>query len=229
VALTSARVPSELCLILETSTHRGSAVLADRWGGVVVDGCVFESDRNHNSGMFGPLERMLTRPAIASISLVLVGAGPGSYSGTRVGIAVAQGVAIARGCPAVAVPSLVGVEDASGPSLAIGDARRGHWWWVRLDGRRMETPAPQLGDKGDLQREADAAKSDGLGIFTFENPEAFGIDAEVVKKSPDAGALWQGWLEAAEEERAAWTAAPPQPCYLKPPHITPPKRPWLQG
>lgn len=194
-----------------------------------MDGCVFESDRNHNSGMFGPLERMLTRPAIASVSLVLVGAGPGSYSGTRVGIAVAQGIAIARDCPAVAVPSLVGVEDATGPSLAIGDARRGHWWWARLDGRRMETPAPQLGDGADLQREIDAAKTEGRVIFTFENAGGFAIDADVRQKSPDAAALWQAWLEAGEETRAAWAGVPPQPCYLKPPHITAPKRPWLQG
>ncbi len=222
-------VHAELSLVLETSTRHGSAVLADSRGGQILASCAFESDRNHNAGMFGPLEAMLAGISSGEINHVIVGAGPGSYSGTRVGIAVAQGIAIARNCPAVAIPSLVGLANPAAASLAIGDARRGHWWWAPLRGRMLMTPAPELGDAGALQHAIDAASTAGHEIFTFENPDDFTSGAEIHKKSPDAASLWQAWLEATESQKSAWASLPPQPCYLKPPHITAPKRPWLQG
>lgn len=222
-------MPDDLCLILETSTRRGSAALADQSSGEVLDERIFESDRNHNARMFGPLAEMMAGNVAGRITRVLAGAGPGSYSGTRVGIAVAQGVAIARGCQAVALPSLVGVADAAKSSLAVGDARRGHWWWARIQRRRMESPAPALGDADALRREVEAAIAEGRETFTFEDPLAFGLDVEIVQKLPLASALWQAWREATDTQRDEWAAAPPQPCYLKPPHITAPKRPWLQG
>ncbi len=220
---------NELCLILETSTERGSAALADMETGRVVEERFFESDRNHNARMFGPLEAMLGGGVALSVKRVLAGAGPGSYSGTRVGIAVAQGIAIAQGCPAVAIPSLVGVEEPGEASLAVGDARRGHWWWARMRGGRMETPEPELGDADALRREMEAATTTGRVIFSFGDPGAFGGDFAVRRKQPRASLLWQAWLDAGDVRRKAWAAAPPQPCYLKPPHITPPKRPWLRG
>lgn len=198
-------------------------MLADASSGTVIDERSFESDRNHNSLMFGPLAEMLAGDAGGCITRVIVGAGPGSYSGTRVGIAAAQGIAIARACPAVAVPSLVGVADAAQSSLAIGDARRGHWWWARLNGRRMESPAPELGDAEDFKTTVESAVAEGRTIFTFEPPEAFALDVEIVQKNPRATALWQAWREATDAQREAWAAMPPQPCYLKPPHITAPK------
>lgn len=178
--------------------------------------------------MFGPLESMLAGGMAPRIALVIAGAGPGSYSGTRVGIAVAQGIAIARGCPAVAVSSLIGVADLAIDSLAVGDARRGHWWWVRIRGNRMESPAPVLGDACAFRAAVEAAVLEGCEIFSFESPEAFQAGVEIRQKIPLATALWDAWRQASECQRAAWSGLPVQPCYLKPPHITAPKRSWLQ-
>lgn len=218
----------ELCLILETTTRRGSAALARPSTGAVLDERVFESDRNHNAQLFGPLADMLAGDAATRISRVLVGAGPGSYSGTRVGIAVAQGIAIARACPAIAIPSLVAVATPT-RALAIGDARRGHGWWVNIDGRRMETPVPELGDFSQLEAAVRTAVGEGRRVFTFEDPQAFGFCENIHREYPLASALWQAWCEAPAAHREAWAAATAQPVYLKPPHITPPKRPWLQA
>lgn len=223
------RVTNDICLILETSTCRGSAALADESTGRVLAERVFESERNHNARMFGPLQEFLSGEVSQRIIRVLTGSGPGSYSGTRVGIAVAQGIAIARGCPAVAVPSLIAVEDPGDLSLAVGDARRGHWWWARIRGRGMEVPAPEMGDADGLQRAMELAVGEGRNIFTFEDPAAFGLDFEIERKHPSASLLWRAWWEATDDQREAWAAAPPQPCYLKPPHITAPKRAWLLG
>lgn len=90
-------------LILETSTPHASVALVSPDG--QVEQRAFTGDRSHNAGIFQPLQELIGSLEPGSIGLVLVGSGPGSYSGTRVGIAAAQGVAIASGCPAVAVPS----------------------------------------------------------------------------------------------------------------------------
>ena len=224
-----AGVTDDLCLILETSTRCGSAALADEATGQVIDERRFESERNHNARMFGPLEELLAGGICGRITRVLAGSGPGSYSGTRVGIAVAQGIAIALGCPAVTLPSLIAVDDPGAVSLAIGDARRGHWWWARIRGRRMEAPAPEMGDADALRMAVETAVGERRCVFTFEEPRAFGLDFEIRRKLPQASGLWQAWREASHEQRRTWAAAPPQPCYLKPPHITAPKRPWLTG
>ena len=114
-------VPASLTLVLETSTPHASLGLADGAGGFSETG--FQSDRNHNALLFGPLAELLAEKDPAEIGLVLVGSGPGSYSGTRVGIAAAQGVAMVSGCRTVAVPSILAVpsveEDPGRECLAV--------------------------------------------------------------------------------------------------------------
>jgi tRNA threonylcarbamoyl adenosine modification protein YeaZ len=112
-------------LVIETSTPHASISLVDAEGHVETRS--FCSDRNHNAMLFEPLRELLDGSPRPETALVLVGSGPGSYSGTRVGIAAAQGVAIATGCPAVAVPSILAVPSVANGArcLAIGDARRG--------------------------------------------------------------------------------------------------------
>jgi tRNA A37 threonylcarbamoyladenosine modification protein TsaB len=164
--------------------------------------------------------------------MVLVGSGPGSYSGTRVGIAAAQGVAIAMGCPAVAVPSVLAVPSvAEGVRcLAIGDARRGSFWHASINGFDLPEP-PTLSDAAELMSVVAEAVADGCAVFSFEEPSRFPLGSELVnqiqQEFPDASRLWQAWLASSEETRRVWTATIPQPLYLKPPHITPSKRPPL--
>lgn len=188
----------------------------------------FQSDRSHNALLFGPLRELLkgVEPA-----LVLVGSGPGSYSGTRVGIAAAQGVGMAIGCPVVAVPSILAVPGAqSGAAcLAVGDARRGSYWTARVGSLRLDA-APSLCDAAELRFLIEQAKAAGVAVFAFEDPERFAPGLGVQWQYPDASRLWNAWLAADEGSRLAWSADMPQPLYLKPPHITKSSRgPLLAG
>ncbi len=217
-------------LVLETSTPHASLVTVEGGGNPVFRD--FTSDRHHNAMLFGPLRELLDARETPEISLVLVGSGPGSYSGTRVGIAAAQGVAIASACPAVAVPSIVAVPSAENGArcLAIGDARRGSFWTAGIEASRLLTD-PQLTDADGLCKAVETALSEGIPVFTFEQPDRFPLPAEIIShvqlEFPDARRLWHVWSAAPADVRESWTAAPPQPIYLKPPHITPAKRPWL--
>lgn len=215
-------------LILETATPHASLGLAGADGAWLSRD--FQSDRHHNALIFAPLAELLDGIAPDQIGLVLVGSGPGSYSGTRVGIAAAQGVAIAAGCRAVALPSLLGSPGAATDCLFVGDARRGAFWTARCTSGMLEHEPELLDEPAFVSRLAHAA-TNGIPIASFEDPARFPLPAEIAtnigREIPTAQGLWQAWLRAAENTREAWCTPPPQPIYLKPPHITAPKRPWL--
>jgi tRNA threonylcarbamoyl adenosine modification protein YeaZ len=219
-------------LVIETSTPRAS--LATIGPGGHLEQREFTSDRSHNAVLFSPLQELLDARDGVEIGLVLVGSGPGSYSGTRVGIAAAQGVAIACGCPAVAVPSILAVPSAQGgaPCLAIGDARRGSFWTARMENSRL-LAEPELTDASGLEAIVSGAIADGLAVFSFEEPGRFPLppelQAQVRLEFPNAQRLWQAWLATPPETREKWLTESPQPMYLKPPHITPAKRDGSRG
>lgn len=217
-------------LILETSTPHASLA------GIEPDGRLqqreFTSDRSHNAVLFSPLKELLDAREAQDIGLVLVGSGPGSYSGTRVGIAAAQGVAIAAGCPAVAVPSILAVPSAmnGAPCLAIGDARRGSFWTARMGESSSATEA-ELTDAEGLGAIVRQALTAGIAVFSFEEPGRFPLVPDLVRhvrlEFPSAERLWRAWQTTGPEIQQYWMAQSPQPIYLKPPHITPAKRSWL--
>ena len=217
-------------LVLETSTPHASIGIATADGGFTSR--EFTSDRNHNGLLFKPLAELLDSLPVAALERVLVGSGPGSYSGTRVGIAAAQGVALAAGCQAAAVPSLLAVPSvtAGAACLFIGDARRGSFWTARTAATQL-TETPTLTDATGLWTAVTAALAHGVAVVSFDAasrfPDLGELAAQVKLESPTAAGLWLAWQHADAPTRAAWAAVPPQPIYLKPPHITAATRPWL--
>ena len=217
-------------LVLETSTPHASLASSGRDG--QLEQREFTSDRSHNALMFSPLKELLDARGEAAIGLVLVGSGPGSYSGTRVGIAAAQGVAIAAGCPAVALPSILAVVSAEDGAacVAIGDARRGSYWTAQIAHSRL-LHEPELTDASGLAAIVLEAVAAGIPVFSFEDSARFPLPPElrsqVRLEFPNALRLWRAWQLTDPATRDQWTRATPQPIYLKPPHITPAKRPWL--
>jgi tRNA threonylcarbamoyl adenosine modification protein YeaZ len=223
---------ADCTLVIESCTPHASISRVDAEGHIETR--CFQSDRNHNALLFEPLADLLDSDPRPAISLVLVGSGPGSYSGTRVGIAAAQGVAIAMVCPAIAVPSILATPSVmqGARCLAIGDARRGSYWHALIQGHDM-VEAPMLCDAAGLAATVSQAVADGAVVFSFEEIARFPLPEElasqVKQEFPDAPRLWRTWQETGEEKRRSWSAVVPQPIYLKPPHITPSKRAPLLG
>jgi tRNA threonylcarbamoyl adenosine modification protein YeaZ len=217
-------------LVLETSTPHASLARVEE--DARIERRDFRSDRNHNAMLFEPLKELLGDRKASEIRLVLVGSGPGSYSGTRVGIAAAQGTAIAADCQAVAIPSILAVPSAAGGAacLAIGDARRDSYWTAMLE-RYTLLGDPELCDAAGLKNRVASALAHGIPVFSFEETNRFPLPGElleqVVVEIPDAALLWAAWCAASVGARDSWAAAIPQPMYLKPPHITPGKNSCL--
>ena len=219
-------------LVLETSTPHASLATIEPGGRLAQR--EFTSDRSHNAVLFTPLKELLDARDAPEIGLVLVGSGPGSYSGTRVGIAAAQGVAIASGCPAVALPSILAVPSAQNGAacLAIGDARRGSFWTARVEESSLRSE-PELTDASGLEAIVREAITAGIPVFSFEDAGRFPLSPELRERVrlefPDAGRLWLAWKATDPESRERWMREAPQPMYLRPPHITPAKREGGRG
>ncbi len=215
-------VPDAARLFIESSTPRASLALLR--GSEVLHEESFSGDRSHNALLFAPLSRALERlPAGESLAAVVIGTGPGSYSGTRVGIAAGQGVALVHGCPAVGLSSLLAVPAAVGKALAIGDARRGAVWRVATAALRRGAE-PALCGVAELEGEIRAALDQGEAVFSLEPVTATGLSRELAAtvslEHPDALRLAAAWRDLPAEERARIAKLPPQPAYLRPPHVT---------
>jgi tRNA threonylcarbamoyl adenosine modification protein YeaZ len=95
---------------------------------------------------------------VNDLSAVLVGCGPGPFTGLRVGMATAAAYGHALGIPVHGVCSLdaIGV-DTTGDALVVTDARRREVYWARYrDGIRIE--GPNVNAPADVPGAAEALK-----------------------------------------------------------------------
>jgi tRNA threonylcarbamoyladenosine biosynthesis protein TsaB len=76
------------------------------------------------------------------LELIAVGLGPGTFTGLRIGIATARGLAAATGAPLVGIGTLhaLGAAIGDGRVLAVIDARRGEVFVAGYDGGREVIP-----------------------------------------------------------------------------------------
>lgn len=115
---------------IETSSDRAS-VAVGRPGKVVAEECV-EGARRHAGALPALLERALAGAgaSLRDVERIIVGDGPGSFTGLRVGATVAKALAHTRGIRLATMPSLLAVAWAAGPAegqrvLALFNALRG--------------------------------------------------------------------------------------------------------
>ena len=115
--------------------------------GVVTSGTVVELQQpmasSHARTLLPLIDDVLTSTGLRleAIDLLAVSIGPGSFTGLRIGLAVAKGLALGAGKPVVGVPTLRAY------ALAVG-ARPGEVWTV-LDARKGEVYAAGYRWRGD--------------------------------------------------------------------------------
>jgi len=115
-----------MILGLDTSSARLSLALWEN-GRMLEEHACF-SDRRHNEIILPALESLLLKinRAACDLSGIVVGLGPGSFTGVRVGISTAQGLGQSLGIPVAGVSSFLAVAagSRSNNALVIADARQ---------------------------------------------------------------------------------------------------------
>ncbi|MEM7145442.1 MAG: tRNA (adenosine(37)-N6)-threonylcarbamoyltransferase complex dimerization subunit type 1 TsaB [Verrucomicrobiota bacterium] len=204
-------------LTIETSTERGSVALVE--GDEVLGEEVFVSERGHNAAIFEPLGRLL-EGADGELGGIVVGTGPGSYGGVRVGIAVATGLSLAKAVPIFGVPSLLGADEVEGDDyVVVGDARRGSFFVAEVKGRRTAGEAELLEAAAFVER-VRGLSGEGWEVVTFDGRE-LPVDGDVVsKRFPSAGVLGRVTAAMGGVEREKLAEEALQPIYLRAPYIT---------
>jgi tRNA threonylcarbamoyl adenosine modification protein YeaZ len=124
-------------VLLAIDTSAGTSVaVVDRDAGVLAEHS--ESDTRRHAEVIGTLIRAALRDsgvAVAELSGVAVGMGPGPFTGLRVGIAAARAFAFGAGKPVVPVVSHDAVAfGATEPLLVVTDARRREVYWSAYSG-----------------------------------------------------------------------------------------------
>ena len=207
---------SRLSLALDCSTALGGVVLAASDGRVVA--CEeFLAGRGRGGELFLKLERTLhtARAVGGTPGQIVVGLGPGSYSGVRQTIAAAVGLATATGATLAGVPSVLALRGAGERYQTVGDARRGTYYYTAVCERTCVAGPELLLDLASLH--ARLAEHPGWPVCVVETPLPDGVLADAPVLSVDTAALLA-------VPAAARLAPPLEPIYLRPVSVTLPKK-----
>jgi tRNA threonylcarbamoyladenosine biosynthesis protein TsaB len=122
--------------------------------------------------------------AAAELELIVIGLGPGSYTGMRIGLAFVKGFALAADCPIVGISSLeVLAHNApaeAGEVLVVRDAKWGEVYWARFRreaGALVRATPDAIGPVADLDPggaavvgDPSAADAGTLGVPALAGP-----------------------------------------------------------
>lgn len=162
------------------------------------------------------------RVTVADLDAVVVGAGPGPFTGLRVGMATAAAFADALGIPVHGVCSLdaIAAHARSGGRvtlppeyLVVTDARRREVYWARYQGAdRTEGPAVA----------APATLEAGGATAAAGSPDHIAL-VGLPAVTPESPAPWGLAAVAAPALRSGDSPTPLEPMYLRRPDATEPK------
>lgn len=107
-----------LILAVETATLAGSIALTR--GNELIATLSGDPAVSHSNTLLADLDKLLSQTTfkLADIDLFAVAAGPGSFTGLRIGIATVKALAATLARPCAAIPTLQAVALAGGPSEA---------------------------------------------------------------------------------------------------------------
>jgi tRNA threonylcarbamoyladenosine biosynthesis protein TsaB len=215
-------------LALDTALAACSVCVAESGARAPVAAESMVMERGHAEALMPMVERVMaaTPGGFPSLERVAVTIGPGSFTGLRVGIAAARGIALAQGIPAVGVTTLsayaspaIAARDGRVVAAAV-DARNGQVF-VQIfgpGGRTLVSPrVTTLRDAVRLIGSGPVALTGTGAPLLLPEARAVGLDAVVAGPLEGPDIHWVARLGLAADPERARAA----PFYIKPPDAHP--------
>jgi tRNA threonylcarbamoyl adenosine modification protein YeaZ len=229
-----------LILALDTSTETCSvAVLAPRGDRpVLVSSRVGSGGRGHTRDLLVLCQEALTEAGAGAVDVggVVVGIGPGTFTGVRIAVATARGLALSLGVPVTGVSSLAAlaaaalesvstaaeraraVEAAHDPACGVGwpelvvpllDAHRGQLFgavYRRTDGLWVRQGSLFAAGPDKVEAEVRARGGEGAALFVGKTEHVGTAAGRAVPASVDAAFLVLGQERLVDREGAGQRA-----------------------
>jgi tRNA threonylcarbamoyladenosine biosynthesis protein TsaB len=217
-----------LILAIDTALDACAAAVLDTDAGHLTAQESLPMKRGHAEALMPLIARVVKQAGISfkALGRIVVTTGPGSFTGLRVGLSAARGLALAANKPVVGVTTLTAYaaamvsESGQNPILSAIDARHDHVYFQVVSG-----------NAGSLMRPRVAPVEEALEAARFGAPLLVGNAANIlaerwpasapppvqINQQPAPDIAWVAWLGAAVEPGHA----PARPFYLRAPDAKP--------
>jgi tRNA threonylcarbamoyladenosine biosynthesis protein TsaB len=219
-----------LILAIDTALDACAAAVLDTEAGHPVAQESQAMKRGHAEALMPLIGRVIAQSGVtfAALDRIAVTTGPGSFTGLRVGLSAARGIALAANKPVVGVTTLsayaapVVSQNGEHPVVSAIDARHDHVYLQVVSGNGGSLIPPRVAA---IEEALDASRFGAPHLvgnaariladrWPADGPPPFAVDAQA---APDIA--WVGWLGAAVSP----DTAPARPFYLRAPDAKPPK------
>ncbi|MFD5620234.1 tRNA (adenosine(37)-N6)-threonylcarbamoyltransferase complex dimerization subunit type 1 TsaB [Streptomyces yangpuensis] len=211
-----------LLLAVDTATPAVTVALHD--GESVLAASDQVDARRHGELLIPSVDRVLAEAGLKldAVTGIVVGVGPGPYTGLRVGLVTASTFAAVLGVPVHGLCTLDGLAYAAGtagiegPFTVATDARRKEVYWARYEDPRTRVGEPAVDRPAEIAEQVAGLPAVGQGALLY--PEVF-PDA----RGPEHQSAAALASLAAERLAAGAEFLPPTPLYLRRPDAQVPK------
>jgi tRNA threonylcarbamoyladenosine biosynthesis protein TsaB len=217
-----------LILAIDTALDACAAGVLDTKASQLIAQESLPMKRGHAEALMPLIARVMKASGVAFAALdrISVTTGPGSFTGLRVGLSAARGIALAANKPVVGVTTLTAYaapvvsENGEQPVISAIDARHDHVYFQAVGGNGTTLIRPRV-----------APIEEALAASRFGAPYLVGNAAKILADRWPAHALppvaidphpapdiaWVAWLGAAVSPNTA----PARPYYLRAPDAKP--------
>jgi tRNA threonylcarbamoyl adenosine modification protein YeaZ/ribosomal-protein-alanine acetyltransferase len=139
-----------IILGLDTSMAACSVAVIDSHLAIPLASSFNAMERGHAEALAPMVQQVMASAALpfSSIERIAVTIGPGTFTGVRIGLAMARGLGLARGLPVIGIDSLsaIAANEVTSDSflLVAADARNGEVYTASFDPRRQMVGPPTL-------------------------------------------------------------------------------------
>ena len=219
-----------LILAIDTALDACAAGILDTEAGHLIAQESLAMKRGHAEALMPLIARVIQQSglAFASLDRIAVTTGPGSFTGLRVGLSAARGIALAADKPVVGLTTLTAYaapvvsQNRASPVISAIDARHNQLYFQVVSGDGSPLLRPRVGP---IEEALEASRFGAPHLvgnaaklladrWPADAPPPVKIDAQ---PAPDIA--WVAWVGAAVSPESA----PARPYYLRAPDVKIPK------